>query len=246
MNWQQAGGANYGGRVNPPDSAGAGAKECGPGGSTADWDDPPNWRSVAVPNKPAGAAASWQYVQQVSHVAADGDNVNWWNGVPASTSNGTICTRHYTNIGTLRAMSSYDHRLKVAQFSGNASNLSQIEWAWDMSNQPNQYLRPQAPGAHGRVVSFEDCRGAWCRIEYCIDYNGGRPSYRVRISKVGVPAKTEVIGPIQQESSQPSPSTSRPPTASRSATSSRSAGTEAPARRARATSPSASRRWSSR
>ena len=206
MNWQQAGGGAYGGRVNPSDSAGSGAKECGPGGSTADWDDPPNWRSVPVPNKPAGAASSWQYAQQVTHVAADGDNVNWWYGVPASTSNGTICTRHYTNIGTLAAMTSHDHRLKVAQFSGNVANLTQLEWAWDESSSATQHLRPQAGTnfRRGNVVTFQDCRGAWCRIEYCVDYNGGRPSYRVRISKVGVPAKTEIITD-QQQNPQPAP-----------------------------------------
>lgn len=201
MNWQQAGGGVYGGVVNPADSSGPGAKECGGGGNSARFDGTPGWRSVAVPNKPATAAASWQLVQQVTHVAEDGDNINWWWGVPTSTSNGTLCTRHYSNIGTLRAMTSFDHRIKVAQWFGNSSNLTQLEWGWDQSNQSNQYLRPQSPGTHGSVVSFEDCRGAWCRIEYCIDYNAGRTSWRVRISKVGTPSKTEIIGPVQQANS---------------------------------------------
>lgn len=205
MNWQQAGGGVYGGMVDPSDSEGSGAKECGSNGATAQWDSTPQWRSVPVPNKPSTAAASWQLAQQVTHIADDSNNINWWWGAPASTSNGTMCTRHYANIGTLKPVASSDHRIKVAQWLGNTANLTQLEWAWDQSGQANQFLRSQSPGTHGKVVSFNDCRNGWCRIEYCVDYNGSRTTWRVRISKVGVPAETEIIGPVQQATTQPAP-----------------------------------------
>jgi len=196
MNWQQAGGALYGGSVDPTDSEGTGSKQCGNDGRTADFDDDaPVWNSVAVPNRPMHAAASWQYVQRITH---DGVNeYNWWLGTPASTMNGTICTRSYHNIGTLPWVSSTDHRIKIAQWLGNTTNLTQLEWAWDEYEQPDGYLRAQAPGVHGQVVSFNDCRGAWCRIEYCIDYDGNATVWRVRITKVDDPAKTEVLGAFQ-------------------------------------------------
>ena len=212
MNWLQSSGAAYGGGKDPTDSEGTGAKECGGNGRTADWDTDVNtWQSVPVPNRPASASTTWQYVQQVNHPNNnDGNQINWWWGAPVSTSNGTICTRSYHNIGTLPWMTSGNHRIKVAQWFGNTTTLTQLEWAHDQSRQATGYLRAQAGpqgGYHGNVVSFQDCREAWCRIEYCLDYNGSNTTFRVRISKVGTPSKTEVIGPVTQSNSRTPPLT---------------------------------------
>jgi hypothetical protein len=196
MNWQEDGGAAYGGFHDPADSEGPLAKECGTNGQAASFDnDAPVWNSVPVPNRPLQASDHWEYVQRITHDSVN--EFNWWYGVPVSTMQGTLCTRAYHDIGTLPWMTSFNHRIKIAQWFGNLEQPTQLEWQWQQWQEPDGFLRPRSPSLAGNQVSFNECRGAWCRIEYCLDYNGLVVSWRVRITKVQT-GESEVIGAVHQ------------------------------------------------
>ncbi len=188
LNFVRNGGNAYGSHVDPPDSEGAGARECGPGGVALQWDrDGDQWYSTPVPERPANASPAWQHVQAVEHYGPPRE-VNWWYGKGFSTQNGTACMRVYHNNGDLEFFTSPGQRLKVAQW--HTPMLNQLEWDWGGSG----YLRPQGGGGiKGNRVSFDDCRDSWCRIEYCLDYNGSTVQWRMRVTSVDNPSHQEVI-----------------------------------------------------
>jgi hypothetical protein len=93
-------------------------------------------------------------------------------------------------------MTSFNHRIKVAEWFGNLQLPTQIEWQWQQANQPDGFLRPRSPSVAGDTVTFNQCRGAWCRVEYCLDYNGQQATWRVRITQIPSGA-SEVIAASQ-------------------------------------------------
>lgn len=171
--------------VDPPDSEGAGAKECGSGGRAVDA-EPTGMRLVNTvdgasgvdfpgPNPPA-------YVLKMTSIANDGDN-GWliWGTLPTNVRNETICSRTYQRFG---------NDLPIARDPNMRVKLQEAEVGGVLIQHELQHY------SQGNIGINYDCnqdgtvnvqlagRTSWIRFESCYDVGTSSVNTRLKATVV--------------------------------------------------------------
>jgi len=173
---------------DPPDTEGAGAKEC-KGGPTLFGDE-----SRLQINRIAGSSIGLPGVTSVLEAPASADwSIREWN---RDMTGKTWCERHY-----LRWTTDYenpcngcpdDKRVKGPRNQkpqGGAHPDFQSGWNLGSNGSFNwscqggfgtPFGKCTNAQASGDYIGFADCKGSWCRIEHCFDHNSSTGALVVR------------------------------------------------------------------